>query len=74
MYGVDDASILKLKAAVKVVDGVAVGVEGRGGILVPFEQKLPIVGVVLPKMPQLVDALIMAEPTSVAVSCIVGRG
>ena len=31
MYWVDDALIFQLKAAVKVVDGVAVGVEGRGG-------------------------------------------
>lgn len=74
MYGVDDALVFKGKSAVKVVDGVAIGVEGRRRILVPFEQKLPIVGVVLPKMPQLVDALVMTEPTSVAVSCIVGRG
>lgn len=73
MYGVDDTLILQLEAAVKVVDGVAVGVEGRGGILVPFEQKLPIVGVVLPKMPQLVNALVMTEPASVSVARIVGR-
>jgi hypothetical protein len=38
MYGVRDALVLKGKAALKVVDGVTVGLEGHGAVVVPLEQ------------------------------------
>jgi hypothetical protein len=71
MYGVDDALVLKGESAVKVVDGVAVGLKGHGTVRVPFEEQRPVFGVVSAEHTELIHALIMAEPAAIPAGSLI---
>lgn len=56
------------------MDRVAVCVESHRAILVPLEQQCPKVGVIAPQEPQLVNALIVAEPAAGAAGVFINWG
>lgn len=56
------------------MDGMSIGLKGNWAIRVPFHQQRPIVWVIPPQKPQLINTLIMAEPAAIPAGGFIGGG
>ena len=74
MYRVNNALVFKGEAAVKVVDGMTVGLKWHRAVRVPFEEQRPVFGVIAAEQAKLIHSLIMTEPTSASGRRGVDRG